>query len=159
MMDTASRYMDQLMDCGSGKGFLSAAIGFFASVLGGVGPLLGTLVALWALDFLLGFIRAWSESCISVDKMRAGVVKALLYFLAVLVMAIMDYALSQTLTLIHIPVRDFFCVYLCLTETISCIDHLKFFGVPIPVWIGTRLAGYRTAMDQGPTSPKGGVTK
>jgi toxin secretion/phage lysis holin len=156
MMDTASQYLRQLLDCGSGKGLLSALIGFFASVLGGVGPLLGTLVALWAMDFFLGFMRAWSESTISVCKMRAGVVKALLYFATVLVMAIMDYALSQTISFIHIPVRDFVCVYLCLTESISCLGHLKYFGVPIPAWIATRLAGYRTAMDAGPSSSSGG---
>jgi phage-related holin len=158
MMDTASQYLRQLLDCGSGKGLLSALIGFFASVLGGVGPLFMAMCLLWSIDFLLGFTRAISECDVDNRKMVRGAGKIVLYCITILVAALFDYVFAQVNPFagIHIPIRDGIVAYLCLTETISCLNHLAALGVRLPAWIATRLAGYRTAMDAGPSSSSGG---
>lgn len=158
-MDYYNQFIDQLMECGNGKKLIAMLFGFLASVLDGAWTLIATLMALYFIDLALGLRRAWKEHNIDGARIGQSVNKVVLYFIAIQVMAFMDSALSQVITFVHAPVRNGFITYLCLIEGLSCIRHLRFLGMRIPMWLESRLSGYLTAMDQGPASSKGGVTK
>ncbi|WP_226987317.1 phage holin family protein [Nitratidesulfovibrio vulgaris] len=125
------------------KSALAAVFAWVAGMLGGVANVLPFLAILLVLDYVLGFVRACRIRRISGAKMRAGAWKFLFYFAAVFVVATVDGALGKAWTLFHVPMGAFFVFYLCVNEAMSCLDHLKFFGVPIPEWLSTRLRDYR----------------
>lgn len=128
------------------KGYVAAVCAWLGNMLGGVANVLPFLTMLLVMDFALGFSRAFQIGRISGAKLRAGVWKFLFYFVAVLVVAAVDSALGTAWTVLHIPMAAFFVLYLCVNEAMSCLDHLRFFGVPIPEWLSTRLREYRESI-------------
>ncbi|MEG6505867.1 phage holin family protein [Nitratidesulfovibrio sp. 1201_IL3209] len=119
--------------------------GVIGSAMGGVWPLFVLLVLLLILDFVLGFWRAGRTTGWKRSKVWAGVLKPVFYVLAVIVMALVEEALAQSAPF-RLPVRDLFVGYLCVNEGLSCLEHLSFFGVPVPASIRERLREYRETL-------------
>lgn len=67
--------------------------------------------------------------------------KIVLYAVAVFVVAAVEHAFRASG--VPLPIRNFFVAFLCANEGLSCLDHLSFFGVPVPSGIRARLRSYR----------------
>lgn len=139
-------YSRELLENAMFKGALAAMFAWLGGMLGGVGKVLPFLALLLLLDYTLGFARACRIGRISGAKLRAGAWKFFFYFAAVFVVATVDAALGAAWTLFHLPMGAFFVFYLCVNEAMSCLDHLRFFGVPIPEWLSKRLREYRESI-------------
>jgi len=130
------------------KGGLAICAGFVSSLLDGVGVLLTLLLLLLVIDYTLGFMRAWQDRCIRRQKMVRGAVKMVTTLVAVIVVAALDRAIAAV-TPMHVPMRDFFMVYLCVTEGLSALSHADHLGVRIPSPLRERLRGYRETLHDG----------
>ncbi|MBD8896212.1 phage holin family protein [Desulfovibrio desulfuricans] len=139
--DALQAYGGQLVQDFAGKSAVSAVCTVFAGMFGGVTVLALLLALLLACDYLLGFSRAWSCGSVSAKKARGGAYKIVFYALAVFVVAAVEHAFRSCG--IPLPIRNFFIAFLCANEALSCLDHLSFFGVPVPSGIRARLRSYR----------------
>ncbi|ADP87165.1 phage holin family protein [Nitratidesulfovibrio vulgaris] len=124
------------------KASIGTCAAFVGTLLGGVGMMISLLFLLLVIDFALGFCRAWRAGRVSSSKLRGGGLKFVFYFLSIVVMAAVQAATSQS-TGMTIPLRDVFVAYLCVNEGLSCLEHLSYFGVPVPEKIRERLRAYR----------------
>ncbi|MEZ6854986.1 phage holin family protein [Halodesulfovibrio aestuarii] len=128
-----------------------AALGVCVSaVIGGDISLVNALLALWALDFVLGFKRAWDEHRLSIHKARGGVRKVFMYMLTIIVMGLVEYSMGRYSNIFS-P-RSLTIAFLCVTEGLSCLEHLSHFGVPIPRKLRERLQTYRDGLHEAPVS-------
>lgn len=128
------------------KSIFSVFAACAAAIFGGSIPLVYALTALWALDFILGFKRAWDAGTISGRKFRAGAMKIVLYVMTVVVMGLAEYSMGSLGA--YLPLRNITIAYLCMTEALSCLEHLSFFGVPIPKGVRDRLTTYRDCLHE-----------
>jgi toxin secretion/phage lysis holin len=143
MQELVQTYLQQFTSNADVKGTSALLGAALAAVFGGSVPLMSALVALWVLDFVLGFKRAWRLGRLSRHKFRAGLFKIVLYMITILVMGLTEFSLGNLL-----PIRDLMISYLCVTEALSCIEHLSFFGVPIPQALRDRLKNYRDCLHE-----------
>lgn len=143
MQEILQAYLQQFTANADMKGAYALLGAALAAVFGGSVPLMSALVALWVLDFLLGFKRAWRLGSLSRQKFRSGLFKIVLYMVTILVMGLTEFSLGNIL-----PIRDLMISYLCVTEALSCIEHLSFFGVPIPQALRDRLKNYRDCLHE-----------
>ena len=140
-LQTLAAYWNEMMQDILFKGLCSTICAVVAGMFGGVAALMTVLFLLLCCDFLLGFWRAWRCHCVSARKARAGALKMVFYAIAVFVMAAVEHAVRNCGA--PLPVRDVFLAFLCVNEGLSCLDHLSFFGVPVPARIRDRLRSYR----------------
>ncbi|WP_290925122.1 phage holin family protein [Halodesulfovibrio sp.] len=145
-MQDLTNYLQEMGSNMDVKSIFSVFAAGAAAVFGGSVPLVYALTALWALDFILGFKRAWDGKSLSGRKFRAGAMKIVLYVMTVVVMGLAEYSLGALGT--FLPLRDITIAYLCMTEALSCIEHLSFFGVPIPKGVRERLRSYRDCLHE-----------
>lgn len=115
---------------------------------GGLDQLITSLFLLMVVDFALGFSRGWVERRISGDKMKHGAVKFILYGLTIWVAVLvqnMIRAFDPTVLgwNMSVSIRDWVVAYLVLNESVSCMEHLTFFKVPLPARLVQRLKHYR----------------
>lgn len=157
MLEQFAGYTERLIEgLGDGIAFKSGwafVFGVVGAALGGVWPLVILLVFLLTVDFILGFARASRTGGWKSSKFAAGWMKYVFYPLAVFVMALAEEAIAQSAPF-RIPVRDMFVAYLCVNEALSCLEHLSFFGVPVPASIRDRLREYRDTLCSGAESAK-----
>ncbi|WMW64402.1 phage holin family protein [Nitratidesulfovibrio liaohensis] len=139
------RLLESLGDGMQFKSGWALVFGVIGAALGGVWPLVILLVLLLTVDFALGFARASRTGGWKSSKFAAGWMKYVFYVLAVFVMALAEEAIAQSAPF-RIPVRDLFVGYLCVNEALSCLEHLSFFGVPVPASIRERLREYRDTL-------------
>lgn len=141
MFTDMQSYGGELMQEIVGKSAVSALCTVVCSMFDGAAVLATLLAMLLACDYLLGFWRAWCSSSVSSKKARGGMYKIVLYGVGVFVIADVEHAFRSCG--IPLPCRNFFILYLCANEALSCLDHLSFFGVPVPSGIRARLRSYR----------------
>lgn len=134
-------YGGELMQEIAGKSTVSALCTIVCSMFDGASVLATLLAMLLVCDYLLGFSRAWCSSSLSARKATRGIYKIALYGVAIFVVADAEHAFRSCG--IPFPWRNFFILFLCVNETLSCLDHLAFFGVPVPSRIRARLRSYR----------------
>ncbi|MHC1791793.1 phage holin family protein [Solidesulfovibrio sp.] len=122
----------------------SAVISFACLWIGGLDKMVEGLFYLICLDFALGLAHGWKLGRLSKDKFLSGLAKFLLYFAALLCASLLDTVLNaKTDALWHAQFRDFLIIYFCLHEALSILQHLHFFGVPLPAALIKRLTDYR----------------
>lgn len=166
LLGTVAEYLDALGVHAGFKGWWAFVFSVLSAALGGVGTLAVLLVTLMILDYLLGFCRAWCACRLSGRKMRKGIVKFLLYAVGVFVVSIVDASMSETFRpLVNMlasvginlpcPARSFYMCWLVLQEALSCIKHLEDFGLPVPVWLRSRLVSYRDVVDAAAVAGRG----
>ena len=122
----------------------TSVIGFACLWIGGRDKMVEGLFYLICLDFALGLAHGWKLGRLSKDKFVGGLCKYILYYTTLLCAALLDMVLNaKTGTLWHAQFRDFLIIYFCLHEALSVLQHLHFFGVPLPEALITRLTDYR----------------
>ena len=117
-------------------------------VVGGIDQLVTSLVLLMVFDFMLGFSRGYRERQVSGAKLKHGLMKFILYGVAVQIALQMQrtlFELDPTFMglRLSIALRDWLIAYLVLNEGLSCLDHLAYFRVPIPQRLVLRIKSYR----------------
>jgi phage-related holin len=100
-------------------------------------------------DLLLGFGQAWKQNDIRGQKLKGGAFKFFRYWIAVAVFVMADAALIKAFPAMPVSLRDTFIAYLAINEAFSCIDHLSFFGMPVPEGFLRRLRNYRDGCVSG----------
>jgi toxin secretion/phage lysis holin len=126
------------------KWFGTTVIGLACLGIGGRDKMVEGLFYLICLDFALGLAHGWKVGRWSKGKLLRGFVKYILYYAAILCASLLDTVLNAKMdSLWHAQFRDFMCIYFCLHESLSVLQHLHFFGVPLPAALIKRLTDYR----------------
>jgi toxin secretion/phage lysis holin len=126
------------------KAGCTTILGFVCLWIGGRDKMVDGLFLLICLDFVLGWAHGWKLCRLSKDKFYAGLAKYLLYYAALLCAWTLDTVLNfKTESLWHGQFRDLLIIYFCVHEALSILQHLIFFGVPVPAWLTKRLQDYR----------------
>lgn len=122
----------------------TAVVGFACLWIGGLDKMVEGLFYLICLDFALGLAHGWKLGRLAASKFYGGLSKYLLYYTALLCAWLLDTVLNaKTDALWHAQFRDFLIIYFCLHEALSILQHLHFFGVPLPASLIKRLTDYR----------------
>lgn len=125
------------------KGVLALLYTLFLHTIGYPGSAADSLVILMLCDLALGFGKAWQLNNVRGAKLKCGAFKFFRYWLAVAVFVEVDIAILKALPATPISISHCFIAYLATNEAFSCLDHLAFFGVPIPESFLSRLRQYR----------------
>jgi toxin secretion/phage lysis holin len=115
------------------------------------------LLYLVVADFILGFSRAWKMCTISPRKFYRGVSKTLLLFISVALIGFLDKSFSAAFKTEYLSyeIQDFYIIYLCIGQFLSCAGHLAFFGMPFPESFLKRLEQYRKHIEEAPFKRRG----
>jgi toxin secretion/phage lysis holin len=124
------------------KAVASGGLGFVGALLGGLDLALVVLLALMAIDLLLGLCRAVRLGRVSAAKLKGGLLKFVFYGLSVMVAMCFEVLVALNSPW-AVPVRDLWILYLGATEACSALDHLAFFNVPVPERLRSALREYR----------------
>lgn len=126
---------------------LKAGLAFFASwALGMAGHPDSAALLLFSLllfDLVLGTARAWKNQSFRGARVTRGAFKLFRYWLAVAVFVLADGTIKKAFPALPGSISDAFIAYLAINEAFSCMDHLAFFGMPVPEAFLKRLRGYR----------------
>ncbi|WP_285906786.1 phage holin family protein [Pseudodesulfovibrio pelocollis] len=142
-------WMCELLDEVSFKAALAVVLGALGWLVGGFDLPFKALVVLFLGDYLLGFGRAVYHRCISLERMRRGAVKFLLYTVAVMMAHMLDLASEGLIPWVSNPVRDFMVCYLAVCEFLSVSVHLAAEGVRMPHWLLSRIQRFRDMAETG----------
>ena len=91
-------------------------------------------IIMMAFDIVTGYLNAWSKHEIQSSKMRSGIVKKAGEISAILILEIITFAMKIPFDLVK-----FFSILIIFTELNSIIENLDKMGVPIPVWLKSRI--------------------
>lgn len=146
--NSVAYYWDMLLYDWPLKAICTCLVSIISWFAGGIDQLVTSLFLLMVVDFALGFTRGWVEGRISGDKLKHGSVKFILYgltvWVAVLVQGMMRAFDPSILGVkMSFAIRDWVVAYLVLNESVSCMEHLVFFKVPLPASLIHRLKHYR----------------
>ena len=132
---------------------LKAALAVFASwalqMVGHPDSAAILLFYLLVFDLALGLGRAWKMNNIRGERLKRGAFKFFRYWIAVSVFVMADGTVKKAFPYIPISLSDTFIAYLAINEAFSCVDHLAFFGMPVPEPFLRRLRGYRESCLSG----------
>lgn len=123
------------------KAIISAAIAALACYLGTLLVPLVMLIVVMLLDYITGMTKAWITSTLSSRTGVKGIVKKLLYFVAVCVAMICDWLIVSGLAAAGVDGINFVfisvlvIVWLVLNELISILENLAAIGVPLPSFL------------------------
>lgn len=145
MTESATRLHDLCAEF-SWRALWACAGSALSWLLGGWGETMTALVALYALDFALGFGLAWREEQLSATRFRGGVYKILLYGLVIMFANLLDMA-AQDIPFLEHPVRSLLILYLALGEFLSACAHISALRPGIlPAGLLSRVRNYRKSM-------------
>lgn len=91
-------------------------------------------IIMMAFDIVTGYLNAWAKHEIQSSKMRSGIVKKAGEISAILILEIITFAMKIPFDLVK-----FFSILIIFTELNSIIENLDKMGVPIPVWLKSRI--------------------
>lgn len=103
------------------------------------------LFSLLLCDLALGMARAWRTNTFRGARITRGAFKFFRYWLAVAVFVLADGTMKKAFPMLPVSISDTFIAYLAINEAFSCVDHLAFFGMPVPEAFLKRLRNYREA--------------
>jgi phage-related holin len=136
------------------KGAFAAVCGWLLDTVGYPQTAVLSLAYLLLADLGLGSTRAWMQRMFRGRRLLAGALKFGLYFCAVALFMKADQTLAKVIDLKSIGIfdaslSDVFIAYLALNELGSCMEHLVFFGLPMPEGLKERLQKYREVLTRG----------
>ena len=130
------------------KGVLAALAGFLIALIGGWDKLTSGIFVLWFIDYVMGVVCAWRESCLSFERFQQGFGKFFLYVIAVWTATTLDDMVNfKAAGLFHSDTRALIILYLASGEIISIMTHLRTLGCKVPQAVFKRLADYRDCTD------------
>lgn len=145
MMASILSELRELCSLATVKGVLAVLAAWAMEMVGHPDSAARWLFLLMVLDLCLGLARAWKRRQIRGRRLTRGAFKFFRYWLAVAVFVMADATLKKAFPAMPVSLRDTFIAYLAINEAFSCVDHLAFFGMPIPEGFLNRLRHYREA--------------
>ena len=134
---------------------LMASIGAYLSIkLGILFPVLTMLTVVILTDYFTGILSGKKEGNINSKTGMWGIVKKLLYGVAVAVGMVVDWTiLNVTSSLgINIPVATFFgllvAIWLIINELISILENLTRLEVPLPPFLLKVVANFKVVVEK-----------
>ena len=127
------------------KGFLAGFSAWGLSMVGHPDSAAVMLFYLLICDLALGISRSWKSDTFRGSRIVKGAFKFFRYWLVVAVFVLVDGAVTKAFPYIPVSICDAFIAYLAINEAFSCVDHLAFFGMPVPEAFLNRLRNYREA--------------
>ena len=132
------------------KGVLALILAWTLDMVGHPESAVISLFYLMLADLALGFFRAWRSTGIIGRRIVRGAFKFFRYWMAIAVFVWVDQAMFKAFPPMPISLHDAFIAYLAINEAFSCVDHLAFFGMPVPSAFLKRLHHYRDTVTAGP---------
>lgn len=139
----------EMLDQAGFKGTFGGCIGLLGWLLGGFDAPFLALVILFLGDYLLGLGRAIKHKRVSIERMRSGIIKFVLYVIAVAMAEQLEIASHGAIPWFDIPIRDFMIGYLAICEFLSVSVHLAAEGVRMPEWLVSRIQRVRDIAEKG----------
>ena len=127
------------------KGLLAVAATWSLEMVGHPDSAAILLFSLLGCDLVLGISRAWQTGAFRGQRITRGAFKFGRYWLAVAVFVMADGTIKKAFPALPVSIGDAFIAYLSINEAFSCVDHLAFFGMPVPEQFLRRLRNYREA--------------
>jgi phage-related holin len=108
-----------------------------------------SLFCLLMSDLLMGSIRAWQENRFRGRRLVSGAFKFFRYWITISIFIVADEAIVRALPAFDVNLTNFLIAYLALNELGSCIEHLAYYGMPMPQAVKERLRKYRETLTGG----------
>lgn len=135
------------------KGIIAGGIAFLSAKLGILAPILLMLMLVMCVDYCTGMLAGFKEHNIQSKKGMWGIVKKLLYGVAVGVAMVVDWTIITVAESLNfdIPTTTFFgilvAVWLILNELISILENLKRMDVPLPGFLVTVVNRFKVSVE------------
>jgi phage-related holin len=105
-----------------------------------------SLLSLLMADLALGVIRSWRQQTFRGKRLVVGAFKFFRYWVAIALFVTADQALEKAIPGFDVNLSNFFIAYLSMNELGSCLEHLAYFGLPMPDPMKQRLQKYREVL-------------
>ena len=127
----------------TGRKLLMGAPGALLGVLMSMHPLFKALLLLQAIDFVTGFLVAWSHGTVSSAASRRGFVKKTVALLLVLAVGVLAKAYQ-----IEHDLAAMTAGWFCVTELISIAENAARAGWALPPFLTKALAAMRDKYEE-----------
>lgn len=143
MMQSTLENLHELVQMPGLKASLALVASWALQMVGHPDSAAALLFSLLLCDLALGMARAWKTDHFQGQRITRGAFKFFRYWLAVAVFVMADGTIKKALPAMPVSISDTFIAYLAINEALSCVDHLAFFGMPVPDTFLKRLRKYR----------------
>ncbi len=143
MMQSTLDNLRELCQMPTLKGVLALVAAWALEMVGHPDSAAMVLFSLLLCDLALGVTRAWQTDNLRGARLTRGAFKFGRYWIAVAVFVMVDRTIQKAVPALPVSISDTFIAYLSINEAFSCIDHLAFFGMPVPEQFLRRLRNYR----------------
>lgn len=135
------------------KGGLAGVGAYLSAKLGILWPVLLMLLVVMVVDYSTGMLAAKKENDIQSKKVMWGIVKKVLYGVAVAVAMVVDWTIFTVASTmdIAIPLTTFFgflvAIWLIINELISILENLTRMEVPLPGFLLKVVSNFKIAIE------------
>lgn len=143
MMQPTLDNLRELIQMPGLKASLALAASWALQMVGHPDSAAALLFSLLICDLTLGFCRAWKADTLRGSRIVQGAFKFFRYWIAVAVFVMADGTIKKAIPGLPVSISDAFIAYLAVNEALSCVDHLAFFGMPVPEAFLKRLRKFR----------------
>ena len=136
------------------KSKFTAISAYLSSKLGILSPIIVMLRAVLITDYLTGMLSAFQNNELNSKTGLWGIVKKLLYGVAVAVGMIVDWTIINVAEAvnINIPMTTFFgllvAIWLIVNELISILENLMKLDVPLPAFLMKVVSNFKIAVEK-----------
>ncbi len=145
-MEAITYYLTQMFAWNKLKAFCTFVLYILAAWVGWFDVVFVAMISLAMVDYVLGFAYWYSTNNISWSKLKRGIWKFPLYYLAIFSGYKLDEMLPMFLQEFG-PVHHFIAIYLWVIEFLSIAKWLMRFEVKLPAKLIQKLEKYRDDMN------------
>lgn len=135
------------------KSTLATITAYLSSKLGILSPIIVMLIVVLITDYLTGMLSAFQSNVLNSKTGLWGIVKKLLYGVAVAVGMIVDWTIFNVAEFmnINIPMTTFFgllvAIWLIINELISILENLMKLDVPLPAFLMKVVSSFKITVE------------
>lgn len=145
MIETVLAYLSQILSMKALKGAISLAVASFSYLIWWIDMAVKACLFLVLIDFILWFALACHEWRFSWKRMMQGLVKFILYWIAMIVWNQIDMLIFHTS--VEFWVKNFIILYIGINDWISVLKHLSKFWLNIPKKLIDRLQQFQDSLE------------
>ncbi|MBE6072025.1 MAG: phage holin family protein [Clostridium butyricum] len=135
------------------KSTLVTIAAYLSSKLGILSPIIVMLIIVLIIDYLTGMLSAFQSNVLNSKTGLWGIVKKLLYGVAVAVGMIVDWTIINVAEVVNINMRmtTFFgllvAIWLIINELISILENLMKLDVPLPSFLIKVVSSFKMVVE------------
>lgn len=145
MLETTLAYLTQILSLKTIKGGLSLLIAWFSYMIWWIDMAVKAFLFLVLIDFILGFTIACWQGKFSKKRMMQGLVKFILYGIAMIVGNQIDMLIFHTS--VEFWAKNLIVLYIWINDGISILKHLSTLWLNIPRKLIDRLQQFQDSLD------------